>query len=314
MENNNILKLKQQLYKEFEKYKINLNSKFIIGVSGGPDSMWLLSLLKDLDIYVATVNYNKREDAWKDQKIVEDYCKLNKINYEVLVLKHEENQKGNFQEIARIERYDFYKKLYDKYGVDYLILAHHKDDSLETFLFQKQSNRQPRQYGILINSQVSGMNIFRPMINLWYKSEIKDFCDKNKIEYAIDSTNDQPIYTRNKIRIQLKKNTIEEKNILFNSMININNKLKEKFLVIDKEYFKFAKNNFNYKKINLTHKYINEILFLFIHKNTKNITLSHNKIELLKKFINSEKNYKMFKLSDHAFVYKEDSLLKIKEN
>ena len=115
----------------FKKDDVSLTSKFLIGVSGGPDSMYLLWHLKKLDVIVVHVNYHKRIDSDNDQKIVEEFCKTYNIPFEVLEITSH-NEKGNFQAIARQERYDFYKKIYQKYNCNYLLLAHHKDDFIET--------------------------------------------------------------------------------------------------------------------------------------------------------------------------------------
>lgn len=312
MENNfEINHLKKIFYDEFIKNNVLLNEKFIIGVSGGPDSMWILNLMKDLDIVVAVVNYNKRKDSWKDQQIVEKFCLKNNIKCEVLILDKNQKYDGNFQKIARDQRYQFYKKLYNKYAATKLILAHHKDDALETYLFQKNSKRKPKLYGINILNNLLDMNIFRPMINLWFKDEILDMVNYFEIPYAIDYTNNLPVYTRNKIRLELQDILRDEKDKLFEELININSQLSLKNKEVEKEYLDFRNTNFSYKKLNLDHCYINEILFEFIHKNIADAKVCKNKLNSFKKFIQSEKNYKSFKINDKNFILKDHGTLKI---
>ncbi len=57
---------------------------YLLAISGGPDSMFLLNEYKKSNIIVAHVNYNLRKSSTRDQKIVEDFC--NKHNIEVRVL------------------------------------------------------------------------------------------------------------------------------------------------------------------------------------------------------------------------------------
>ena len=109
-----------------------LRKRVLIGVSGGPDSMALLDMMKDkYEVYVAHVNYHHRDTALRDELIVEDYCKKYDIPY--FKKDYVEVEGGNFQENARIFRYEFYKEIIDKYDLECVMLAHHKDDLIETY-------------------------------------------------------------------------------------------------------------------------------------------------------------------------------------
>ena len=71
-----------------QKYKlINDNDKIVIGVSGGPDSICLLSVLNKLNynLCVAHINHGLRENANIDEKYVKDFCK--KVNIPCYVTK-----------------------------------------------------------------------------------------------------------------------------------------------------------------------------------------------------------------------------------
>lgn len=113
MENDNFM---FDIEKQFEIDNIDISKKMLLGVSGGPDSMFLLNLLKNKNIIVAHVNYNKRETSKVDEEIVVDFCKKNNIKYFVLNLK-KHNEQGNFQNIARIQRYEFLRKFMMKKNV-----------------------------------------------------------------------------------------------------------------------------------------------------------------------------------------------------
>nr|WP_307907516.1 tRNA lysidine(34) synthetase TilS [Mycoplasmopsis bovis] len=111
----------------------------LLGVSGGPDSMYLLDLLysKRKDIVVATVNYNVRENSSYDVEVVRKYCQEKEIIFEHLEIDKNACFKGNFEQWARNIRFDFFKKLYEKYNCEALYLAHQKDDFIESFLCKK---------------------------------------------------------------------------------------------------------------------------------------------------------------------------------
>src|SRR5437763_9346486 len=107
---------------------------YILAVSGGPDSMFLLDKmrLEGFNLVVAHVNYKKREDSDYDEKLVRNYCQKYALPCEVYQGKNfEYSSISNFQDRARKIRYDFFQKLADKYLTKYIIVAHHLDDHLE---------------------------------------------------------------------------------------------------------------------------------------------------------------------------------------
>ena len=252
----------------FKKDDVGLTSKFLIGVSGGPDSMYLLWHLKDLDVIVAHVNYHKRIDSDNDQKIVEEFCKTYNIPFEVLEITSH-NKKGNFQAIARQERYDFYKKIYQKYNCNYLLLAHHKDD----------------------------MNIYRPILENKWKDKIQKFCDLNNIKYAIDSTNSQNIYSRNIIRNNLKKITELEKEKIYSKFCNLNQSNQGLLNIINIEYNKWKETDFDGDWIkNSTHW--EKLIFKMINEHFSDIKLSSQKINSIYQFIASSNRTSNYKLNN----------------
>lgn len=285
-----------------KKDNIDLSSKFLIGVSGGPDSMYLLWHLKNLNVIVAHVNYHKRIDSDNDENIVREFCSNHNIPLEILNIK-EHSERGNFQAIARKERYDFYKTIYKKYNCDNLLLAHHKDDFIETAIMQDESSRQPLFYGIKKFNVIGDMKIYRPILYLKWKDDIQKFCNKNKINYAIDSTNEQNIYSRNIIRNKLKNIPIDEKEKIFDKYItlNINNdKLTNK---INKEYIEWENTFFDCDWIkNSTHW--DKLIFKMINQHFKEVKLSSQKIKLIYQFIISKNRTSDFKLNDNNKLFK----------
>ncbi|CAG8690425.1 2303_t:CDS:2, partial [Ambispora gerdemannii] len=102
------------------------NRLYILAVSGGPD-------------IVAHVNYKKRENSDYDEKLARNYCQKYSLPYEVYQVKGSEcDLISNFQDRARQIRYNFFQKLADKHLTKYIVVAHHLDDHLETYLLQKQ--------------------------------------------------------------------------------------------------------------------------------------------------------------------------------
>ena len=85
----------------------------LVAVSGGSDSMALLDMLynKGEKLVVCHVNYNVRESALRDENIVRDYCKERGIPLEILKGFKYDKSEGNFENWARVVRYNFFKEI-----------------------------------------------------------------------------------------------------------------------------------------------------------------------------------------------------------
>jgi tRNA(Ile)-lysidine synthase len=145
-----------------------MENKYIIAVSGGPDSMCLLDIYKENVALVCHVNYNKRPTAKRDENIVKQYCKMNKIPLKVLnVTKkmYNEYASTNFQNKARLIRYNFFLECGKKIKNTNLLVAHQLDDFVETAYMQKQRKSKSLFYGIKKENDILGLNITRPLLN-----------------------------------------------------------------------------------------------------------------------------------------------------
>ena len=194
---------------------LSKNKKYVIGVSGGPDSMALLDLIrnKGYSFVVCLVNYHKRLDSDLDYEVVKSYCDKYQIPLTYKEIFHYEN--GNFQAQAREMRYDFYEEISKLYQCDAVLLAHHYDDVLETILMQKNRGQEDGLWGIQASSKYHNLEVLRPVLHL-RKQDLIDYCVKQQIEYRIDSSNLESDYTRNYFRNQVLVNyTKKQKEELF---------------------------------------------------------------------------------------------------
>ena len=98
---------------------------YIIGVSGGPDSMALLDMCRKegFQLVVAHMNYKKRDTADRDMELVRSYCARFHIPFEARL--QTKPCVGNFQAFAREERYRMYRELLQKYQAAAVLLAHY---------------------------------------------------------------------------------------------------------------------------------------------------------------------------------------------
>ncbi len=206
---------------------------YVVGVSGGPDSMALLDQARKdgLKLIVAHMNYLKRDSAYRDEEIVRNYCEKYQLICEV---KHQrEVCNTNFQAFAREKRYHFYKELCDQYQASGVLLAHHLDDHLETYLMQKQRKSQCDYYGIAKQVELYGCNVYRVLLDVEKKTLIQ-YCEEHQIKYGIDESNLSDDYTRNKIRHEvIEKLSYEEKLKMKLEIQNLNDQQQKKLQELD---------------------------------------------------------------------------------
>lgn len=201
-----------------------VDGRWIIGCSGGSDSMALLHMCQKshLDMVVITVNYHQRDTADRDVKVVVDYCSKYQIPVDVVDVHIKE--KSNFQLKAREERYRAFSQAVKKYEAKGVLVAHHKDDVLETYLWQKKRGHRVKTYGMSAESEIYGVKVYRPLLEMT-KKDLLDYIDRNQIVYGEDESNEQQKYMRNRIRKQLKEMSEETKQTLLDNMLLENKEL-----------------------------------------------------------------------------------------
>lgn len=211
----------------------------VIGLSGGPDSVCLFSVLyglareMELSLHAVHINHKLRPQAAEaDQAYVEDLCRrrsvpcnvyvydCNKIAAELGVTSEEAGRKVRYEafadtaeKIAAEELKDvLFAQEKDKIKTAApnrkdkikIAVAHNMNDQAETVLF-----RLLRGTGIdglagmeYKRRDENGFTIIRPLLDT-ARDEIEEYCNKNELDPRIDHTNEQAIYTRNKIRLEL---------------------------------------------------------------------------------------------------------------
>ena len=315
------MKLFREILNINKKYNlIESNDIIVVGFSGGPDSVFLVEMLKKLKnfinfkIYLVHINHLLRgEDADSDEKFSFEYAKKNDLEIFIKRIPVKEIAKEigkTLEEVGREERYKFFFEIYEKVRATKIATAHNKDDQIETFLFRliRGTSLQGLE-GIKIKNN----NVIRPISEI-YKKDILEYLNKNEIQYKIDKTNFENEFTRNSIRLDLIPFIEERYNIKFKDKIfslikeirenNQNNSLNlsdytdsENRIILEKTKFLS-----NFDKKNL--------LSLFLNK--KNIEVNRNKIDEISSLIKSngtkkidlDKSYRIVK--DYTYLYIED--------
>lgn len=199
--------LKKEVLETIKKHNlIEKRDKIVVGVSGGPDSICLINILNDLkeelgiSLVVCHVNHMIREEAEEDEKFVKDYCKRKEIPFEAKKINIKEvanKRKNGTEEAGREERYKFFTETLKKYQANKIATAHTKGDNAETILMN-----------LIRGTGSSGLkgikpkrdNIYiKPLIEI-EREKIEEYCKQNNLNPRHDKTNDENIYTRNKIR------------------------------------------------------------------------------------------------------------------
>lgn len=184
---------------------LDTNQDVIVGLSGGKDSMALLHILSVLNYKCLAAHCNfhlREEESNRDELFVKDYCKNNKIKLTTTsfdTYKYMKEEGVSLEMAARKLRYDWFEFISQKSGINNIAIAHHQDDSVETVLIN-----MTRGCGIRGLTGISKKNgkIVRPLLCLSRK-EISDYIRLNNIPFVNDSTNDESIYIRNKIRLNI---------------------------------------------------------------------------------------------------------------
>lgn len=212
------------------------NSKFIVAVSGGVDSVVLVDLFaqENLDFTIAHCNFNLRGDeSMRDEEFVKALAA--KYSKEIFVKnfdteKYATENKLSIQVAARELRYCWFNELQTSniQHPTFLVTAHHCNDNIETVLFN--FFRGTGIQGLTgINAFDKTRKIIRPLLP-FKKETLLQYAVANNLSFVEDSSNASNKYTRNNFRNQIiplvtKHLPQAEENILRN--INRMNEVQE---------------------------------------------------------------------------------------
>ena len=182
-----------------------LDVRILLALSGGVDSVVLAELLLELGYTFSAAHCNfhlRGEESNRDAKFVIKWAERKKVklfvqDFDTYAYMQE---KGISLEMAARElRYSWFENLMQENQIDYLLTAHHADDSAETFFINLlRGTGIAGLHGILPKNG----NIIRPLLFATRKS-ILDYAELKNIQFVEDSTNSETKFLRNKIRHRL---------------------------------------------------------------------------------------------------------------
>ncbi len=200
------MKLEQKIAKELNQLAENYDTrKYLLAVSGGIDSMVLLNCFKALELTFEVAHFNfqlRGEESDRDQLLVETWCKNNNVAIHINTADTNAYTKEHglsTQEAARQLRYNWFYQLTETHSFDWIITAHHANDTIETFFINLL-----RGAGIkgLTGIPKTNNKVLRPMLSV-SREEIVEYITTHNIPFRKDSSNDSLKYKRNSIRHQL---------------------------------------------------------------------------------------------------------------
>ena len=185
------------------------DARVIVGVSGGADSMALLSVLRDLvssyrlTLFVAHVNHQLRGgEAARDALFVESHAErfglpFHKVDVDVRFLKRRTGMSS--QQAARQLRYGALLSLRDALSATHVALGHTADDQAETVLLRLLRGAGPAG---LAGIPPKRMPFIRPLLGV-HRDAIHSYLGSAGIPWVEDSSNMSRAYQRNRVRLEL---------------------------------------------------------------------------------------------------------------
>ena len=178
------------------------DDKLLLAVSGGIDSVFMLEILSQLPNQLAILHCNfslrgnesDEDEAFVKQLAIKYNTPLFTRKFDTKAYANENNI--SIQMAARNLRYDWFEDVRQTENYNYIIIAHNKNDLVETFFINLT-----RGTGIkgLTGIKAKNNTIIRPLL-FASRSDIETYCIAHNISYREDSSNAQTKYKRNKIR------------------------------------------------------------------------------------------------------------------
>jgi tRNA(Ile)-lysidine synthase len=210
----------QSLFNKFEK-NFKIKEGFIVGVSGGPDSLALAFLTKiysikyKLNSRYFIVDHKLRKSSTNEAKTVKKILNNFHIKTEILTWYGAKPSK-NIQSLARKKRYDLLLSKCRQLNISNLVVGHHLDDLYENFFIRMTRGSGLRGLVSLEkNTRFDSINVVRPLLN-FEKKNLKLISNKVFNFFVKDPSNENTKFQRVKIRkiiSQFQNNGLDKKKL-----------------------------------------------------------------------------------------------------
>jgi tRNA(Ile)-lysidine synthase len=189
-----------------DRLKLVRRDRLVVAISGGPDSVALLYVLKRLQehspyrLIAAHLNHQLRgAESDNDETFVRSLCGA--LGIELVVERAMlGGRSANLEERARTVRYEFLNKTADMMAAQHIVLGHHADDQAETVLMRLL--RGSGAAGLSAMAETGPGRLFRPLLSL-RREALLAYLAAVKADYVLDSSNLAGGALRNRVRVAL---------------------------------------------------------------------------------------------------------------
>ena len=184
---------------------LSASDKVLVGLSGGADSVALLSVLVKLGYTCIALHCNfhlRGEESVRDEKFAQAFADKLHVPFYKIDFKTEQDAHENHLSIemaARELRYAWFEDMRIRLQAQAIAVAHHRDDSIETLLMNLVRGSGIRG---LVGIRPRNQYVIRPLLGVSRK-EILAWLEEQQYTYVTDSTNLSDAYTRNFIRLRV---------------------------------------------------------------------------------------------------------------
>ena len=319
MDNLNLIKVKKKVYQSLKKTGCN---NFLLAISGGSDSLFLLKMVHELsseyNYYIRAIHVNHNFSP--NSGDMENYCVNACKEYDVeLVIKNLNcNTKSNIEDHLRDQRYrEIFTAMNDN---EALILGHHFDDQIETFFYRLFRGSSPNGLSCMKEiSERESRKICRPLLS-FSKKTIEKYVKEKKIEFIHDLTNNDTSFDRNYIRKNIIPN-VKARWSGFSKVMKHNIMLQNSYKNIANDYCKVIFDHVVSNKqvdINLLKsypKYLHGIFLRYFMSQTINYELSKNELSsILKLFYSDNNDYPKLILKNNLSIIRYNNFFYIIED
>jgi len=185
------------------------DTRLIVALSGGSDSVALTVLLRELDaagdvrlVGAAHFNHQLRDGADRDEQFAASLARSLDIPFAVDradVRARARGERRSLETAAREARYEFFERARRQFEADKVALGHTRDDQAETFLLRLVRGAGPRGLAAMYPRRGT---IVRPILDC-RRMELRVYLDERRIAYVEDETNRDVRIPRNRIRAEL---------------------------------------------------------------------------------------------------------------
>jgi tRNA(Ile)-lysidine synthase len=201
--------LLQHFIEYFQEKKVDVKAcRFIVAISGGVDSVVLADLCKRSGFHFTLAHCNFRlrdEESERDEQFVRAFAQKLQVPLEVIQFEtslYAQEKKLSIQEAARALRYQWFDELKYAGQFDYILLAHHANDNIETLLMQFFRGTGLKGMAGIPGGTANEKRLLRPLLNVKRK-EIIEYAQHHGLTWVEDSSNSTIKYTRNYFRHEL---------------------------------------------------------------------------------------------------------------